>query len=365
MKSRLLAVLFVVVAMFGMLSAVSAQDMDPCLGLSAADCDILKAADAKLEEMVSFTQSFTFNLTLGGLDSLGMMMGGMGSGEPSGPVVISASASNSPFVTFPDATDPLKSFALAIDISGSVSGTGTDDTSGSQSFMIVDGNAYVQDPASGQWIGFSLLDLIESGALESAGLPLDPTALLEGDMGAMGAATDPAAALAEAGLSPDQIAGLMNVSGFLSQARVADAEANGQRMYAFESKIDFVPLFSSSEFQNMLMGLASAAGESDLAEVGELAMLLPMLISEGDIQLTRWIGADDMFVHRLVLGINVKVDLGMLMGGMGGSDMPEIEPITLRMSLDVQLSNHNATAAPTAPADAQIIPAEQLMGSGF
>lgn len=94
-------------------------------------------------------------------------------------------------------------------------------------------------------------------------------------------------------------------------------------------------------------------------------MLLPMLISEGDIQLTRWIGADDMFVHRLVLGINVKVDLGMLMGGMGGSDMPEIEPITLRMSLDVQLSNHNATAAPTAPADAQIIPAEQLMGSGF
>lgn len=363
MKSRLLAILLVLVMALVMIPAVSAQEIDPCLGLSADDCAILQASDAKAEELNSLTMGFNFNLEIGGLATLGAMMGTADESVPNS-ITITADAANSPFVAFPDATEPLKSFALAMDVNGSVAGTGSSDTSGTTSFVIVDGNFYMKDPASGEWIGFSLKEAVESGMLAEMGLPFDPAAMLEGDMSSMQSAADPAAALAAAGLTTDQVTALMSVPGFLSQTRAADAELHGQKMIAFESTVDLVPLFASTEFQEVLTAAASASGDdSSMAQVGQIGMILPMLVKEGNVKVTRWIGADDQFPHRAVIEVNASVDVGAMMGG-ASADAPAMEPITLKLVLDVDLSGHNATAAPVAPEGATMKTLEELQGSG-
>jgi hypothetical protein len=355
MKSRLLAV-FLVFALALTLFPAAAQDMmDPCLGLSGADCEIVKAADAKLAEMTSFTLGFKFDLSLTGLESLSGLLGTTGEGAPQA-LTVTADAANSPLVINPTAADPMAAFAMAMDVNGSITGTGTDDQSGTFSFVIVDGVFYAKDPETGQWMGGPLSEFLDSAGM--AGLPVDPAALMEGDMGAMGAAADPTALLAGSGLSPEDLAALMSVQGFTSQARLADAEMMGQKMYAFESKVDFVPLLSSPEFQKVLTNLATASDDPDMAQIGQIGMLLPMLLQEGNIKTTRWIGADDMWVHRLVLEANVVVDLNAMMsmgGGAAGGDVPKMEPVVLRLLLDVELSAHNATTAPTAPEGAQMM----------
>jgi hypothetical protein len=353
----------------GLLAPVSAQDMmDPCLGLSASDCDILAQADKKLEELTSFTQSFNFSLKFGGLGSLAGLLGTTGEGAPNS-ISITADGANGPFVILPDATDPFKAFAMAMDVNGAISGMGAGvDAAGTTSFVIVDGNFYLKDPESGQWLGFNLNEAVESGMLAQAGLPIDPADLLEGatsgdDMGEMADPTAVLSQLSALGLSTEDIMALTTVQGFMGQARLADASANGQAQYAFESTIDFAKLLTSPEFGSIGAKLAGST-DPDMAQVGSIFALIPMVAQEANIKLTRWIGQSDLFVHRLVLELNVKVDLAMLMGGAGAGGA-QMEPITLNLLLDVQLSNHNNTAVPAVPEGAQMIPLSQLQGSGM
>lgn len=367
MKSRLLAILLVFVFVVGMISTVSAQTMDPCTGLSSDDCAILQAADAKAAELTSFTQSFRFNLDVGGLSTLAAMFGAADEGAPAA-LSVNAEASNSPFVLSPNAEDPTASIAMAMDVSGSVSGMGEGvDSAGTFSFVIADGNFYFMNPETGAWEGFSLKEAIESGAASQAGLPVDPAALLEGDTSGLGAATDPAAALAEAGLSPEDVEALMNVPGFMGQQRVADAEMHGQTMAAFESTVDIGALFASQEFQNILMKAAQSAGSDDpnAAQAAQIGMILPMLVQEASVKMTRWIGLNDQLPHRFVLEVNATVDIGAMMGAAGGSgDVPPMDPITLKLMLDVELAQHNATVAPTAPEGAVVKPLSEFEGMG-
>lgn len=364
MKSRFMAILLVFVFVVGMISTVSAQTMDPCLGLSSGDCAILQAADANAAELTSFTLGFKFNLNVGGLSTLAGMMGAGDEGAPSS-LAISADASNSPFVMVPGAAEPTAGIALAMDVNGSISGLGEGvDSSGSVSFVIADGNFYLKNPETGAWEGFSLKEAVDSGMLAEAGLPFDPEAMLEGDMSAMGAATDPAAMLAEAGLSPDDVSALMNVQGFLGQQRVADANLHGQTMAAFESTVDIAALLAAPEFQNILMKASQAAGDDpNAAQIAQMGMILPMLVQQANVKMTRWIGVNDQFPHRLVLEVNALVDIGAMMGGTGG-DAPAMEPITLNLVLDVEMDQHNATAAPSAPAGAVMKSLEELQGMG-
>jgi hypothetical protein len=83
-------------------------------------------------------------------------------------------------------------------------------------------------------------------------------------------------------------------------------------------------------------------------------MLLPMLVKEGNVKVTRWIGVDDKYVHRMILDINAAVDLAAMMGASGSSTAQAPEPITFKLSLDAQMNNYNATTAPVAPEGAVI-----------
>ncbi|MBI5667065.1 MAG: hypothetical protein HZC41_03585 [Chloroflexi bacterium] len=345
MKSRLWALVLVFVLVVGMISTVSAQEMDPCLGLSSDDCAILQAADTAT--LNSFTASFDFNLQLTGLGTLSAMMGSADEGAPES-ITITANASNSPIVMNPDAADPSSALAMAMDVNGSISGLGEGtDTSGTFSFVIVDGVFYAKDPETGQWHGMTLEDA--AAELGGAGLPVDPSSLLQGDMSSMGAATDPAAALAEAGLAPEDVEALMNVEGFLGQQRVADTELHGQPMATFESTVDISALLASSEFQNILMKASQSSDNPDAAQVAQIGMMLPMLVKEANVKLTRWIGVNDQLPHRMMLDVNATLDIGAMMGAAGGSDAPQMEPVVFKMTLDIELDQHNATTAPVAP----------------
>jgi len=351
MKSRVLAILLVFVFVLGMISPASAQTMDPCLGLSASDCAILQASDSKDSDVQSLTLSFDFSLVLDNLAAAAALSGSTDASTPN-TITITASAKGSPIVMKAGSSDP-SALAMAMDVDYSVSGLGAEsDQSGTFSYVIVDGIFYAKDPASGQWKGAALSDIAAQAS--GAGLPFDPSSLLQGDTSQLNSMADPSAALAEAGLQPADVESLMNVKGFLGQQRLADAEMDGQKMAAFESTIDFVPLLTSQELQSILTKLSSSSTDPNAAQVGQLGMLLPMLVKEGNVKLTRWIGLDDQYVHRMNLDINAAVDLAAMMGASASSSTQASKPITLKLTLDAQMSNYNATTAPVAPAGAVI-----------
>lgn len=356
MKSRIVTLLLALVLVLMLVPAVSAQGDPSCLGLSADDCTILQTATANSENITSFNISYKFNFGLTGLSML----------APGTSDIVLTSDGGGPFamdmaMMTPD--NPFAGLQLAMDMNGSLN-DGTSEQSGSFSFMIVDGNFYMQDPTSGQWAGVNLMELVNSGVLEQAGLPITPEMLMGGMAGAEAGSTDPMAALSMLGLGDMDPNSLMNIPGFITNARLADESMMGQTMYPFTTTIDMAPLFASPEFNQILSGVLETAGSSDpsMAQVGPMVAML-LQNSQLTISTGQWIGADDMFVHRFTLDINAVIDLSALMGGAGStSNTAQLPPINFNMSLDVSLNDINAPVSVVAPEGAEIIPASTFMG---
>lgn len=344
MKSRLLALFLLLVMIAAIVPAASAQADVNCLGLSGDDCAIITTATENIASMQSFTQSFTFEFAVTGA---AMMTGGMDG------VNITADGSG-PFVFNTAATDPSQMFNMAMDLNGAVSGTG-DDQSGSISFVMVDGIGYIKDPESGEWKG-AKLDEVFASLTEQMGA-MAGGASTDGSM--EGLTSNPAVmGLAASAMSFDP----MKIPGFLSQTREADADMMGQRMIAFNYTADLGAFLASPEFQNLMTQAASAASEAD-PQAGQMAMMAPMLASmaTGNFNYTRWVGADDGFIHRIAFTGDINLDLSAMMGA-SGSNAPAMPPINMKLNLTVDLSEINATTAPTAPAGATIVPSDELFG---
>lgn len=347
MKSRFIVLCSLFIMLAAMVTGVSAQTDVNCLGLNSDDCAIISQATANTANIQSFTQNFTFEFTVSGMAA---MSGG------SGPDSMSIKADGSgPFTFNPAATDPTAMFNMAMDINGSVTGTG-EDQSGSVSFVIVDGVIYAKDE-SGAWKGAPLAEIAESftqqmGALTGGGMgggdSSDPTAMLNNPAvaGLMGSAMN---------FDP------VNIPGFISQERQADAELNGQRMIAFNYTADIGTLLQSAEFQKLLSDASAAAAQAD-PEAAQMAMMAPMFANmvSGNFNYTRWVGADDGFVNRIAIVGDLNLDLSMMMGSSGGgAAMP---PINLKLIMVIDLSSINNTAAPVAPEGATIGTMDDLMG---
>lgn len=357
MKSRIVTLLLALVLVLMLVPAVSAQGDPSCLGLSADDCTILQNAAANSENINSFNMSYKFNLGLTGLALL----------APGTNDITLTSDGSGPFgmdkaMMTPD--NPFAGLQMAMDINGSMV-DGTNDQSGTFSFVIVDGNFYMQNPDGKEWIGFNLMELMNSGALEAAGLPISPEMLTGAMSGAETGTTDPMAALSMLGLGDMDPNALMNIPGFITNARLADEDMMGQTMYPFTTTVDMAPLFASAEFNQILNSILETAGSSDpsMAQVGPMVAML-LQNSQLTITTAQWIGADDMFVHRLKLDIAAAIDLSALMGAAGasGADAPKMPPINFNMSLDVSINDINAPVTVVAPEGAQIIPASAFMG---
>ncbi len=349
MKKQWLALIVVLAALMMLVIPAAAQENDlNCVGLSADDCQIVTDAIAQTEELQSFTQSYSFELSITGGDAMGMS------------AVSIQSEGSGPFVAMPDG-DAMAPFNMGLDMTGSISGTG-DDMSGSFSMAVVDGIVYFQNPETGTWGGVKAEDLF-------AVLAEQMGSMMGGTMGGGSSSSSPeemlnnpaVGQLAMAAMTFDPFA----IDGFISQARGDDAELDGQTMYAFTHTFDVDALLTSPEFQELVSAGSTAAMEAS-PDAAQMAMLAPMFAQmvSGEVTFTRWIGADDGFAHRLVVAADVNLDLSAMMAGSSSSDAPEMPPINLSLNLTVDLTNINDTASPVAPEGATIRTRDEMMNMG-
>lgn len=344
MKRHLWAILVVCALLLGLVPTAFAQGVDlNCLGLSADDCKIVTDATANTANLRSFTQSFTFELNVSGMETL----------DPTAtPLSLKASGSG-PFVLDPAVTPMENAVAMALDINGEASGQ-----SGAFSLVIVDGVLYFKDPTSDKWMGIKLQDAMgQAGALTGGLVPGVGGAPSDGST-----TVDPAVAQAAMGaMSSLATFDPFAIDGFANQSRQTDAELDGQKMYAFQHTFNLDALFKSPEFQKLLTDLGQVAAQADQS-AAQVAMMLPMIsqLATGEISFTRWIGADDGFAHRIVLSANLVIDLNAMMGASGSSGT-QLPPINLQFSLSVDMTKINDTTAPTAPEGAEMIDMSQAM----
>jgi len=336
MKSRLLALVLVLILSFTLVSTISAQDaMDSCYQLSSADCDFLTAALANQATSFNYTMGLDFNADLSAVAAMG----------ESGPTNVSFNAQgNGAFILNPDAADPNSAVSLSVNLQGSAN-DGTEETPFDVGLVIVDGVAYFssQEETGGQWMGAPLDTM-----LSQADLPFNPIDLMTGKV-------DPMAMAGASGMG--DVSGLTNVEGFITKTRLPDEDMMGQTTYPFQTTFDIAALLNAAEFQELMnSGMAGMGDDAAMA-----MMFLPML-TEGmvfNINYTQWYGANDSFIHRVQLDGDISIDLTALMKMMGGSseDMPaEIPPITAKLILWFDLTDQNGAVSVVAPEGAMMMP---------
>ncbi len=354
MKSRIFALLALVVLMAGIVPLAAAQEVPNlnCLDLSEADCAIVNAALENTANMQSFTQTFSFSQSLSGAD---MLMAGMGpaggsmdsatTAEGSGPIAID--------LTQMAGDEPYKGVSMAFEVTGT---SGTD--SGTVSFVIVDGIFYIQDE-DGAWKGVAISDLMQMDGMTVFGMNMSPEQMA-------GMASDPMSALTEVKAGDLDLASVLQIPGFLTQTRLADETVDGQNMAVFSFTADLATLFQTeavkqalSETIAGLMSSGAASGQGG-AMMQQMGAMFPVLLESttGAVTLTRWIGVDDQFAHRLELDISAIIDL---FGGATSANVTPIPPIEFKLNLTVDMTDINATAAPTAPEGAVIVPASEFI----
>jgi hypothetical protein len=340
MKSRLFVFVMAFVLILSLVPVVGAQSGE-CYGLSDADCQLMLDAEANSANINAFNFNFDLDLSVDA-SAIGAM-----TGETDTAAKIAVKASGTGAFMMTDSADPMSSFALKMDLAGSAN-DGTGDQSFDFSFVIKDGMIYIMDPGSGQWMGMSMEDAMAMG-----NLPFDPSAMLSGG-------ADPSALLG--GMGGDMGLGDMNMSQFITQQRLGDESMMDQTMYPFQTTVDLAAMLNAPEVQQaitsaltMASGMSGAEGGG--SEAAMIGMILPMILqnSSATIDVTEWIGADDMFIHKLGLDVNASIDLSVLLS-MGGDSGMAMDPITVVLKFAVDLSDINGMVDITVPEGAMIVP---------
>jgi len=353
MKFRMFALLALLVMLAGIVPFAAAQDVPDlnCLDLSEADCAIVNAAMENTAKMQSFTQTFSFSQSLSGSNALLGATGGMDSAttaEGGGPIVID--------FTQMKGEEPYKGVSMAFEVTGA---SGED--SGTVSFVIVDGIFYIQGE-DGAWKGVAISELMQMEGMTVMGM--DMSMMSPENMAGM--AENPMAALGEMEMGDFNLQSVLEIPGFLKQERLADETVDGQNMAVFAYTADISALFQSEEVTTALSeavaGMMSSGASSGQggAMMQQMGAMLPVILEStvGEVTLTRWIGVDDQFAHRLELDVSATIDL---FGGATSDNVTPIPPIEFKLNLLVDLTDINATTAPTAPEGATIVPVEEFM----
>ena len=319
MRNRISVLLMIMSLMFG--GVIFAQDdmmLDPCLGLDQAACDLINEATLNTISAPSFTQDVEISFSVVGIpdtDPISFTMTG------SGPVVMTSSGEL-----------PLN-LALAMNVTAS--GADMEPVDTPFEIFIVDDTVYFTDPENPSGYVFITTDEATDAAGDQ-GFDLGDLANTD-----TSAATDPA--------TMEALASLASVDGFLSY------NANGN-VYDFSA--DISTLISSPEFNEALVQLGEATGDTTVSQFG---MILPMLLQEGIITVTQDVNTDGdaPYVQNLSFTLNSTLDLGMLFGST--SDAPS-EPIVIALSFNVAISGVGDTYDIVAPADARPLESDGLSG---
>jgi hypothetical protein len=288
------------------LGAVAAQDMpmNDCLNLGADDCAIVNGAYANLTTLTNFTleldvafeaaglpdetmSSLTFDMSgaINVTEGMGMMLPvNMGGGFD-----IEATQNGEP------ALPPM-----------------------SIEFALVDDFAYFTDPFSGFWSGIDLVALLSS---EEFGSMLDSA--MAGDTSALGVDTPDMATILP-------LLAVLDLPGFLNYERDGDD---------FVFTIDFAALQALNDPENagLLAGIDAALTEADPSMAG-MAAALPMMISDGQIEVVQSVNTDLNIVDNIAVTAYLELAMG-------------VEPITVDLAVNLALTNIDEAPAAEAPAE--------------
>lgn len=298
-----LRVLVLLLALFVGVFAVNAQD--DCMGLAAEDCQVLTTAMMQTALATSYNMDFTFDFSLSGLGAMDPTMAGQ---------VVSANIDGTGSVAPGAGTNIPFNIATTMNIN-SVSPDGDSTIEGFE-FYIVD-DVFIAEEDDGSYTGITAEEF--GGQFEQmlAGAPLDPATLF-GGMGNMG-----------------------DMSGF-PEFTTFTRNADEAGTIPFQFTADFTTLFQSPEFSSMMTQMTSSLGDDpQMAQMGAMVgMFLPGL--GGQLQITQYVGAEDGYLHKLLVDLDLSLDMAM----MGGT-----EPIVVDLLLEVNLHDFGAGAAVTAPAN--------------
>ena len=352
-----------VIALVVLIPAVAAQEGDPaCFNLSAEDCAVLTAASANTDTISSFTQTFFIDFDLSGLSML--------TGGPEDSITAQISGSG-PFVLGVAGDVP---FALRLDMDVAFD-DGMDSITASIPFAIVDGILYI--PGEDEIVGIPLneetLAMLDFDDLTGGMLPLEAEDLLGGgDMMAPPATLGDLFGFDGAAMEVDEF-----VLRYTDYQRLSDVMLLGQTMYPFALTLDLTGMIRSPEVQelvNELLGVADMFADDEMMAdpmLGMMMGLVPMLLEgiEGQLVVTQYVGADNNFINKLTVDLDLALDLGLLFGmGEPQEGMPEFPPITVDLTFDVELTDINEDLVVTAPAGARILTPEEIemmsMGMG-
>lgn len=309
MKTRMvLVVALLIAALFGAVVTQAQELPDPCLGLSAEDCEVINSAFGRaLEVAENFTMDYAIDVNVTGL--------------PDGDLTFNHSATGAV------ALDLMGDFPLSTSLLTENSfSTPEGSDEGPVAFAIVGGIMYIG--VEGEWIGIDLVEVMSDPELGAElGIPTSPEDL-EGLTEQLG------------GFDPAMFEGLgalAEVPGFLSYVRNGDT---------FEFTADVTALISSEEFMDVL----EQAGEADESGmVAGLGMILPMVLEEATLQVNQRVNTELNIIDRIEFNLNATINGAMI--------DPNLEqPVIAAISFYVELSGVNSSPVEfTIPENVEMI----------
>lgn len=314
-KAILLIALF---ALF--VGVVPALAQEGTLGLSDADFALYTQGNSYEFEGLAFDYTFTMSVDKETLTFTGSGVSGM-------------------------AADG--SLAVQVTLTGGgmadIEGTGKPQMVNADAEMrLVGSMLYLLDKTGDQgWLAINLEDALSAVAGDM--LPVDPAALGEGDIEALG---DLGGLLGGASDLLD--------SGFVKLARLADASVNGRNTAHFRMTFDFNLLLTSDLLKELLVGAGQISGTQQ--EIDQqfqfFSAFLGSFLQGLNLSFDQYIATDTPRVERatLVFGLTVP------------AMTQNATDTSINLSLDVVMTAYNPPINVEAPANFTLIDPEELMG---
>lgn len=367
-----------------------------CGDLDAADCSILEASAAAMQEVTSYEFDVAYNAFVTGLpemevESVDITFGGTGVVEVDPDVVAAlqevaeATLMGDPdaaMAAFDEMTAVMLDFYAGIGFDGEVYFSMPEDLAAILSddsevpmpaeltlaFRMIDGMFYMEisnlkDIApemaeiEADWIGFDLVGLMEQSFAESR----------PGDVDAESMATG----MFAAGMT-NQIIGAMEP--YVTIERLDDVDLDGQSGAVFLSSVDMAGFFGSEDFSNFVRESAAVLGADDPQTTAELdegltmmSFLAPMVFGGMEISNEMTIGVDDLYLYGQDFAF--RWDLSQLLGFAAMSDpsiaeaLGDAEPV-IEFTFTNTYGQFGAEFELAAPDSVQIIPLDEMTPMG-
>ncbi len=313
---------FLLIALLALfVSVVPALAQEGTLGLSDADFALYTQGNSYEFEGLAFDYTFTMAIDKDSLTFTGSGVSGMNADG---------------------------SLAVQVTLTGGgradLEGTGMPQTVNADSELRLVGNTlYLLDKTGDQgWLAINLEDAL--GAVAGDVLPVDPSALGEGDVEALG----------DLGSAIEGVSDLLD-SGFVKLSRLADASVNGRNTAHFQMTFDFNLLLTSDLLKELLVGAGQLSGTQQ--EIDQqfqfFSAFLGSFLQGLNLSFDQYIATDTPRVERatLVFGLTVP------------AMTQNATDTSINLSLDVVMTAYNPPINVEAPANFTLIDPEELMGS--